>query len=310
MSRTRPTAPWAKANRSGFTLVELLVVIAIIGVLAGLLTVALFAAFGTGKDFILANEVSQVEMSLENFKNKYNCYPPDMSDFSNGSLSNGQLTFFNAFINKAYPRANRQAIADFRAWVLTEQNCQIDQAEALVLFLTLTSTDPIYPFGRATTPGNPATFVIPATNTLQSFHEFPPGTLVDADADGFPEFMQKNANGAPLVYFDARTYTSIPVATGALQVGFSNAGYANTTGVVTPYASGLTGTNYVFFNPKSFQLICAGQDGEFGVILGGSPSYPILNEATTTLLPRVTESDGDNIANFTSGKKFDAFLAQ
>lgn len=181
-----------KATRSAFTLVELLVVITIIGLLAGLLTVGLYAAFGRGKDFVITNEISQVGMSLESYKAKYGCYPPDMSDFSNASLTNGQLTFFNAFINKAYPRANRQAIADFRAWVLTVRNCQIDQAEALVLFLSLTSSDPIYPFGRANTPGDPSTFVIPAANTLQVLHEFPPATLLDGDNDGFPEFIQRS----------------------------------------------------------------------------------------------------------------------
>jgi prepilin-type N-terminal cleavage/methylation domain-containing protein len=314
MSRTRPTALWANANRSGFTLVELLVVIAIIGVLAALLTVGLFAAFGTSKDFVLNQQVTQVAQGVEAFKTKYGCYPPDMSDVSDttiafdgtpATLSN--FNFFNAFINKAYPRADRTAIAAFCTRVRSATG-GMDQAEALAFFLGGTSKDPRYPLGRIVA-GN---YQAPQQNELDIFFEFPPASLVDLDTDGIPEFSQKGARGAPLVYFDARTYTAPIVMSANAQIQFQNGGYTNSTGVVTPYASGYnSATNvYAFHNPKSFQLICAGQNGEFGVFLTpGTPQYPVLHPQAIPGLPRVPESDGDNIANFTN-MKFDSFLAQ
>lgn len=294
-----------RRRRAGFTLVELLVVIAIIGVLSALLTVGLYAAFGAGKDFVLASELSQVELALENFKTKYGTYPPDLTDFSNPALTNGELDAFNAFIAKAYPRADRSVIYAFRQYLFS-QNIQLDQAEALMFFLTMTSADARHPFGT----GNAAAFTLPPPNARVNFlQDIPPSALRDLDNDGFPEFVQTNAKGAPIVYFDARTYTG-PLAS-VTQVQFNSPHYVSTTGTVAPYASGASGTGYSFFNPTSFQLLSAGQDGEFGVDLSGGLVYPILNPTAALLAPpRVPESDGDNLANFTSKKKFDSYLAQ
>jgi prepilin-type N-terminal cleavage/methylation domain-containing protein len=309
-----------QSRRAGFTLIELLVVIAIIGVLAGLLTGGIIMAYNTSRSFVIANEISQVEIGLEQFKAKFGCYPPDMSDFSNSAISDANLKAFNAFINQAYPRSDRAMISTFRQWVLNRpdgpggvKRNQIDQAEALVLFLALTSNNPRYPFGT----GDVTTFNVPHAdpaqqNSLNVFMEIPPTALADADGDGFYEFSQKAAKGAPLVYFDARIYTLPTVMNGTIQVGFNAPAYVNATGVVTPYASQFSPpSNYIFFSPKSYQLISAGQDGEFGVILTpGTTAYPTLSQTAAIQAPRVPETDGDNIASFSSKKTLDSFTAQ
>ncbi len=292
MKVTRP-----KNRRAGFTLVELLVVISIIAVLSALLTVGLYAAFNASKSFVLGNEVTQISSSIEQFKSKLGSYPPDMQSSSG----------FNAFVGKAYPRSDRPAVNAF----VTAAGGRIDPAEALVLYLAYTSTDPRYPFRFATLmAGNSSAWQSPSSD-LANFYSFPPGTLRDLDTDGFPEFVQVNAKGAPLVYFDARTYTQTSAITnGNPLISFQSTFYL--TGPAVPCASVYdSSTNrYTFFNPTSYQLICAGQDGEFGIDLSGPRKYPVINPAAALALPRVSESDGDNIANFTSAKKFDIYLAQ
>jgi prepilin-type N-terminal cleavage/methylation domain-containing protein len=315
MSVTRP-----KNRRAGFTLVELLVVIAIIGVLSALLTVGLYAAFNSARTFELSQSMTQVQTAVEQFKTKYGTYPPDMSDVSDPTILPGSdnvnaanmavaFPYFTAFINKAYPRADRNAIAAFCNHIRIGGG-RMDQAEALVFFLAASSKDPRFPLGRLANPANPpinANYVPPQPNEYEIFYEFP--TLVDFDGDGFREFSQKGAKGAPLVYFDARTYTSVAVVSGMAQVNFVNNSYA-AAGTVTPYASAKVGSVYTFYNPKSYQIVCAGLDGEFGVDLSGGIQYPVLSANAPAVLPRLTDTDGDNIGNFTSGQKFDTFTAQ
>jgi prepilin-type N-terminal cleavage/methylation domain-containing protein len=290
MSRTRPTALWANANRSGFTLVELLVVIAIIGVLAALLTVGLFAAFGTSKNFVIAQELTQINTGLESFNSKLGTYPPDMQSAPG----------FNAFVGKAYPRSNRPLVNNF----VTAAAGRIDPAEALVLFLAYTTSDSQNPFRFATQmAGDPLAWQTPSADVVV-FYTFPPGSLQDMDQDGFPEYCQKAAKGAPLIYFDARSYSNPATLPSYAPAAMGNNGWRATTELafqqVLHYRKGP-----VAFEPKKYQLISAGQNGEFGC------------DTSVTFVDFVTgagrlanSSDGDNIANFTSGQTFDAFLSQ
>ena len=63
-------------RRTGFTLIELLIVIAIIAVLAALLLAAISHARWRGYDAKEINDIQQLDIALNNFKAKYNCYPP------------------------------------------------------------------------------------------------------------------------------------------------------------------------------------------------------------------------------------------
>lgn len=69
------------ANRgAGFTLIEILVVIAIIGLLAGMTTTVLVSARQSARSSVVAAQMSQLSMALDDYKNKYGEYPPDFSD--------------------------------------------------------------------------------------------------------------------------------------------------------------------------------------------------------------------------------------
>ncbi|MDO5309074.1 MAG: prepilin-type N-terminal cleavage/methylation domain-containing protein [Planctomycetia bacterium] len=71
----------ARATRlAGFTLVEILVVIVIIGLLAGLTTTVVVGARRTVNNSIISTQMAQLSMALDEYKNRYGEYPPDLSD--------------------------------------------------------------------------------------------------------------------------------------------------------------------------------------------------------------------------------------
>lgn len=71
MSRMGP-----RAVRAGFTLIELLIVIAIIGILASLLLAGIIYAMRGKDDVSNVNEINQLKIACEKFKEVFTVYPP------------------------------------------------------------------------------------------------------------------------------------------------------------------------------------------------------------------------------------------
>src|SRR5262245_15991337 len=65
-----------QSKRAGFTLVEMLVVVVIIGVIMGLISAAVVKARAAGTAARNRAEISQLELAVEAFKQKYGVYPP------------------------------------------------------------------------------------------------------------------------------------------------------------------------------------------------------------------------------------------
>lgn len=65
-----------QSKRSAFTLIELSIVIVIILILIALLLPAINGALKRGKETQQVNEISQLSLALESFKEKYGVYPP------------------------------------------------------------------------------------------------------------------------------------------------------------------------------------------------------------------------------------------
>ncbi len=88
---------------AGFTLVEILVVIAIIGMLAGLTTSVLVSARRSVRNSVVSTMQAQLSMALDEYKNRYGEYPPDLSDD----------VAVMRHIKKRWPRYNVTDIAQF-----------------------------------------------------------------------------------------------------------------------------------------------------------------------------------------------------
>jgi len=74
--RTDRAAPASRPIRGGFTLVELLVVIAIIGMLAALVTPAVFNARRSAQNAAIKAEIDMLHMAIMHYKNEYGSFPP------------------------------------------------------------------------------------------------------------------------------------------------------------------------------------------------------------------------------------------
>ena len=91
-------------HRTGFTLVELLVVVAIIGVLAALITPAIFQARVSAQNAAIRAEIDLLHMGIMNYKNRFGSYPPCLSNCNFA----GDMTARN-HLGRLFPRCDKQS---------------------------------------------------------------------------------------------------------------------------------------------------------------------------------------------------------
>jgi prepilin-type N-terminal cleavage/methylation domain-containing protein len=309
----------------GFTLVEMLVVIAIIVILMALLIPVTMGVISRARNAAIAVEIRELKVALEKYKETHGDYPPSMGGPPAQWLpGNRYQTVAEKHLLRCYPKmtpVQKNFFYDYIAW-------QLDNDESLVFWLGLIADDPREPFKNFTldgsnnliftpTPGSPAgtVGVYPGPYTRHVHFDFDERRLFDAvtpqDVDPIPAYRALYARDTPYIYFDSRTYfIHMHPSTSALGVCQPYMDYAK---VQATLSNASLPPNGAFVNPNTFQIHCAGQDGDYG---GLAPAVDPTNgftwntnwQAMVKTFPNMTgqycnEEDSDNIADFTEGAR-------
>jgi prepilin-type N-terminal cleavage/methylation domain-containing protein len=294
-----------------FTLVEMLVVISIIAVLAALLLPAVNKVLVAGRNTAIGVEVNQLASAIEAYKQDKGDYPPNFRD----------PAVVTRHIRKCYPKIDQTYFTSFMSIVFptggttrrtgtTTTMPIIDESETLVFWLSGTDTDPRYPFLRYFPSGT-------LTASPKKYYDFDESRLMRTVSADIPSYTAKYCKDSFYIYIDSRSYdnpasddtdvcrfTAIDGSSSVNTYAFAD----DTATGVRPYwsstASGTTSTvnrtAYKPMNPTTFQIICAGQDGDFGTNLTADVDVKIAigNLAGTNY----SIEDNDNITNFSNGK--------
>jgi prepilin-type N-terminal cleavage/methylation domain-containing protein len=298
-------SPTRQSRQRGFTLVEMLVVLAIIGILVALLLPAVMMAMDSARRASIAAEIKSLNDGAEAYYAKHNDYPPNFRDYN----------VVMRHINKCYKNIAPNRLNEFVAAVWPGFNNtnnrppltaipQIDEGEALVFWLHFTDDDSRDPFKAIRySPMTTTPFV-----SQQRFGNLNEQKLDDADADGVPSYRAVNAGDTHYIYIDSRSYKYFYQAdvTDPQYAAYAESGYSSGA-FVRPYWSDVQGPPSPPFpafkpmNPTTFQIICAGRDGEFGGQL--DDTFKIFKNGTG-----YNEADRDNQTNFSEGRRLLEFL--
>ena len=290
--------------RKAFTLVEMLVVIGIIAVLVALLVPAAGMAVSRTRNFNMTAEISQLATAIERYKNEKGDYPPSMGeDYTTGNRYN---TVAEKHLRKCYPKmtsAAKDYFYDNIAPLLTGD-------EALVFWLSLTQNDERNPFTST-------------AKNFKQFYDFKADRLFDPDGDSFPSYKAAYAGETAYVYLDSRTYLLhqyASTAPGGVVQAYGHSGRAAEILAMNDPASpqyvALPPANperqqeidrrkrYQYMNQTTFQILCAGQDREFGA---AADQFDTISNATglRQFIQGIgySDEDEDNLANFSEGRR-------
>ncbi len=232
--------------RLGFTLVELLVVIAIIGLLIGLLVPAVGMAWRSASRATIKLEVDGLSKAIEDYRTKYNDYPPDGSSWivferhmrkAFPQILSAELDLINPLTRSVQNGWSTAKVANDSEAIPNAADMRVmEPAEALVFFLGGFSEDPQRPMtgtgGPFVATGNPAQPWQYNPSRLNGLYDFKANRLTTTVVNGFtisddeatfqlPD-VQNGGNqtsdllpvykalltNVPYVYFDSRTYAS------------------------------------------------------------------------------------------------------
>lgn len=314
--RPSPNRPVRRFSvRSGFSLIELVVVILIIAILASLILNGVMAARTTALSAAAASDIKNLEKAIGDFKLKFGVEPPSSitlyEDPAGWAKRNPPNTVAQvqesarsrAIIRQIWPQFDftlRREINGDRD-PTPDDEISLQGAECLAFFLGgVCSTDMMDQTGATIASGPPANspvkkwiplgFSINPSNPFARggtrvgpFVELDSDRLInidgDTDPEGAPEYLDTlPGQTKPLIYassYDGRGYRASDLVTGP----------------GCTFTSVYTKTGGQPYNPKSFQIISAGFDSDYGT--GG---------VFDTTLPANRSMERDNITNFKGGR--------
>ncbi|MCC7087004.1 MAG: prepilin-type N-terminal cleavage/methylation domain-containing protein [Pirellulales bacterium] len=320
------------AGHSAFTLVELLTVITIIGILASLASVAAYKVFFQARGAAIKADITNMDNFLAQFKNEHGDYPPSNLDHTNSAAQAAMIRF----ITKAFPRCNAieevrhipradGTLPTYNNGAYSSSSPAMSPAQALAFWLRGFSANKQRPLSSLYDP-QPAErvgglefngrLINPNTKT---------GWVI---ADLIPPVFQAPSGSQPYVYFESRSYlyhnnqSSATVGSGNFipympymwdsnnDGAFTNLDWdANNNGKLDSSEQAK-----IYANPKSYQIVSAGVDGDFGTPTSPvAKSFPLVSGTLNLAVAKIYRSgegyaseDDDNITNFSQQSLGDA----
>jgi prepilin-type N-terminal cleavage/methylation domain-containing protein len=220
-----------------FTLVELLVVIGIIGLLAALLTPVVMRSLASARNAAIKAEIDMLHMALMNYQSEYGVLPPcrDTSFANNLYGPGGQAA---KHLRRLFPRCSTPEI---QLNQVTSPPVQITPLNAMVAWLSGFTTNPTSP-------------LLPSGARVK-LYDFDKARIDLANNAYFPS----GKRASPYIYIDSASYAFVTYD-GANAAGAMRETYAGDTSPFTNVGAETNG----WFNPGTFQILCAGRDEVFG----------------------------------------------
>lgn len=281
-TNTRFNSPAKTGARKslGMTLVELLIVMVVIGILIGILVPVLGPILISGGEFVIVNEVTQLDLAVEKFKDENGgLYPPDFTTINN-------INDLKVYLRRVAPN-HTQTDAQLTNWMAAVGN-NLGPSSSLVFWLSGLRNSAQYPL------------TLPDGTIIAAYQ----GAGDQEDRKTYFEFKSDRllVSGQVAAYGQAKGNKTLPYI-------YFNSAYADVNGIpksfvastgetVVPYPNTPGDFAGEYLKPNRFQIIAPGMDGRYGnYVLSGTPAVP---NAWTTVDNLPTHRD--NITNFVGGR--------